>query len=295
MEKANPFFSIIIPSYNRAGLIGRTIESALKQSFKDFEIIVVDDGSTDDTETFIRDKYPEQLSYYKKENEERGKARNYGAQKASGKYLYFLDSDDLLYENHLQIAYDFIAENSPEVFFQQYEFVNENQKTRANYQPKSSPINRELIAEGNFMSCHGVFILRQVFLENPFHENRELSGSEDYELWLRLAASYPIHFSNQVTSALCMHSQRSVLNFDAQTLIKRKELMLDLIKNNRAFQEKYSELMNKIEVNAYSYISLHLALIKNRKAAFTYLLKSLSKSPGFIFEKRFWAILKHLI
>jgi glycosyltransferase involved in cell wall biosynthesis len=100
----NPFFSIIIPTYNRAHLIGNTIQSVLSQSYPHFEIIVVDDGSTDNTEDVIASFDSPKIRYIKIKNSERGYARNYGAKQAKGEWLYFLDSDDKLYPNHLEVC-----------------------------------------------------------------------------------------------------------------------------------------------------------------------------------------------
>ena len=116
-----PDFSIIIPTYNRADLIERTIDSALGQSYKNYEIIVVDDGSTDHTGKLVQEKYGDRVKYIKTANRERGAARNTGVNEASGRYVYFLDSDDLLYPQHLEKAVAFIEEHDPKVFFQDYE------------------------------------------------------------------------------------------------------------------------------------------------------------------------------
>ena len=77
----NPFFSIVIPTYNRAQLVSECIRSVLKQTFGRFEIIVVDDGSTDTTEESVKAITSDRLFYYKKNNEERGAARNFGIKK----------------------------------------------------------------------------------------------------------------------------------------------------------------------------------------------------------------------
>ena len=78
------FISVIIPTYNRAHLIAGTLDSILAQKYQDFEIIIVDDGSTDDTEMVVASYLSDNVSYYKKENGERGAARNFGASKAKG-------------------------------------------------------------------------------------------------------------------------------------------------------------------------------------------------------------------
>ena len=94
-------FSIIIPTYNRASLIKETINSVLLQDYPNFEIIIVDDGSTDDTENIVKSIEDSRINYHKKTNAERGAARNFGIKLAKGEYITFLDSDDILYVNHL--------------------------------------------------------------------------------------------------------------------------------------------------------------------------------------------------
>src|SRR5258705_128554 len=109
MENA-PVFSVIIPTYNRTEFMTRTIQSVLDQTFKSFEIIIVDDGSTDNTETILQPLIQQHsnISYFKKKNEERGAARNFGIMRAKGNYVTFLDSDDIFYPGHLQEAMELL-------------------------------------------------------------------------------------------------------------------------------------------------------------------------------------------
>jgi len=99
---AAPTVSVIIPTYNRANLIPQAIDSVLQQTFSDFEIIVVDDGSTDDTEAVVR-AYGDRVRYVWTPNGGTGHARNVGMQHALGRYFTFLDSDDLLYPYALEL------------------------------------------------------------------------------------------------------------------------------------------------------------------------------------------------
>ena len=100
-----PLFTIVIPCYNRGHLIKQTLSAALNQEFLNFELILVDDGSTDNTEEIVSVIKDSRFRYFKKENAERGAARNFGIQKARGKYITFCDSDDLLYTNYLLNAH----------------------------------------------------------------------------------------------------------------------------------------------------------------------------------------------
>ncbi|MCS6985063.1 MAG: glycosyltransferase family 2 protein, partial [Leptospiraceae bacterium] len=79
-----PFFSVILPTYNRASWLPRSIQSVLDQKFQDFELIIVDDGSTDNTREVVAHFSDPRIKYYYKENQERSAARNFGIRKASG-------------------------------------------------------------------------------------------------------------------------------------------------------------------------------------------------------------------
>lgn len=108
-----PAVSVIIPTYNRANLIAQAIDSVLAQTFTDFEIIVVDDGSTDDTATVVR-RYGDRVRYILTTNGGTGHARNVGMQRAFGRYFIFLDSDDMFYPYALDVETR-LLERFPEV------------------------------------------------------------------------------------------------------------------------------------------------------------------------------------
>lgn len=290
-----PFFSVIIPTYNRADFIGKTIASVLNQEFEGFELIIVDDGSTDNTKEVVAKFKDSRISYLKKENAERGAARNFGAKKANGKYLNFLDSDDLLYGHHLSTAYKNIQEENVPLFALHYDLSVKGKVQPADYLPAKKEINVPLIKVGNFLSCNAVFIRTQLFKENTFNENRKLAGSEDYELWLRLAARYPFDYYPKITSTIVYHESRSVLSMPASEMIQRKELMLSSVFNDQTFMQKYGQFKHYLISNTNTYIALHLALLGEKKMAFKYLFAALEKAPFSLFKKRTVAILKRLI
>ena len=93
-----PYFSVIIPTYNRAGLVGLAIDSVMSQEFQDFELVVVDDGSTDNTAEVLADyaqRYAGRITILRQENKGPGAARNLAMRQAGGRYLALLDSDDI--------------------------------------------------------------------------------------------------------------------------------------------------------------------------------------------------------
>ncbi len=292
-------FSIIIPTYNRAHFIKSTVNTILLQGYTNYELIIVDDGSSDNTDKIIAEIIKEnpliKISYFYQINSERGAARNNGLKKANGDYVMFIDSDDTLYPNHLKVAHDFISiNNSPEVFHLRYDLKNGELK-KYSEGPVYVTANKDLIY-GNFLSCNGVIIRRDIALENPFEENRAMAALEDWHLWLRLAVKYPIHCVNTITSSVINHPERSVVTTNQDKLILRFDVFMNSILSNQSIINYYKDDIRKFKASCFSYISLHLALTgKHNAAARTYLIKSIKASPAFVFKKRFFAILKRII
>ncbi|PSR52064.1 hypothetical protein AHMF7605_00285 [Adhaeribacter arboris] len=294
--KVDPFFTVVIPTYNRASFIEKSIQSVLKQNFQDFEIIVVDDGSTDNTEEVVSAINSDKVIYHKKVNEERAVARNTGAKLGRGKYVNYFDSDDLLYPNHLEEAYKLIQQyKDPEFFHLGYDIKDPKGKILSVVNSLSGTLNDKLI-KGNFLSCNGVFLRRDVALQHPFNTDRDLSASEDYELWLRLAAIYPLRFSNVITSTVVNHELRSVLVINKDKLIRRKSLFMKYLWEDEAVRNKYSKYKDLVLADGYTYTALHLALTKkHRSSAMWYLVKSIFVRPATLSTRRFWATLKNII
>lgn len=289
-------FSIIIPTYNRADCILFTINSVLKQNYQNYEILVIDDGGSDNTEEVISSIKDKRIHYFRKENGERGAARNFGIKKSTGDYITFLDSDDIFYPNHLSEAVLFIEKTSADYFYQFYDIKDRagNIETPAN-EVRINPF-KELIFQGNFLSCIGIFIQRDLMKRNLFIEDRNLAGSEDHELWIRIALQKTLQVNPVITSALISHDERSVLNFNTKGLIARKMLMLKHVLNNPLWKEKYNRYNGVLKSRAFMYIALHIALSKkNWATAWSFFLKSIVVYPPIILKRSAWGAFKHLI
>lgn len=279
------FFSIVIPTYNRAGFIRKAIESVLQQTYPNFEVIVVDDGSTDDTEQIVTGISDRRIIYHKKTNEERAVARNTGARLAKGTYITFLDSDDLLYPDHFKEAARIMEQyRQPSFFHLAYEVKDDSSRIlRQNHY--QGDLNRQLIT-GNFLSCMGVFVKREVALEFPFNEDRALSGSEDWELWMRLASRYQLYYSNTITSALVQHQDRSVMNTDEVSLRNRIELAVKYLEKDAVWRQHYGKRKPVMMAHLWLYVSLHLVLGGNKRRAFLYWRKAVASAWPIIFSRK---------
>ncbi|MEJ0054758.1 MAG: glycosyltransferase [Bacteroidota bacterium] len=288
-------FSIVIPTFNRAAIIDRTLQSVIHQLERRFEIIVVDDGSNDNTEDVVRKQNDERIKYFCTENQERAAARNFGVQKASGPFITFLDSDDILKEEHLSTAADFIKKN-PQInmFHIGYDVVKPDGSVIYPWKKLPDPANEKLI-EGNFLSCLGIFIKREILLATPFNEDRDLSGSEDYELWLRLAARVPIRTIGLSTACLVNHESRSVFLMNPLKFQRRMDLLKHYLKLDHKVTGVYGNKLKILFAYVDLYAALHFAISNSKDQGRRTLISAWLAYPGIIWNLRFWVVIKKLI
>lgn len=188
--KEKPRVSVIIPTYNRAHLICRTLESACEQSYKNLEIIVVDDASTDNTEEAIARIKDARICYIRNQmNYGGGTARNTGIKAATGKYVAFLDSDDRWLPNKIEWQL-MELENStfPEKTVSYTQFKSENKYGNA-ILPNRGKLNNEKVADYLFVNggeilTSTIMIPKSLALRVPFKP--DLKKHQDVDLYLRL-------------------------------------------------------------------------------------------------------------
>lgn len=287
----NPTFSIIIPSYNRGHLISKTIKSLVNQSYSEFECIVVDDGGKDNTREIIEAYNDHRIQYHYKKNEERAVARNYGIDLAKGDYITFLDSDDQLYPDHLREASALINRyGKPEWFHLGYEIRN-GDKTEKKIISKTGRNPNESLLTGNHLSCMGVFIRKDIIRANRFNVNPDLIGSEDYELWLRLAQKYKLYTSDNITGAVIGHDNRSVLRMNKEKLINRVETLISIILNNPEINFT-KQASRTFKAHRFAYLALHLAMIQEKALSLKYFFRSVALNPGILFHRKTFGFIK---
>lgn len=187
-----PFFSVIIPSYNRHSLLRKAIDSVLSQTFKDFELIVVDDGSTDKTPE-IQNEYGNRILYISQENKGVSSARNAGIKVSSSPYIAFLDSDDLWMPEKLDSHHSFIMDN-PQISVHQTDEIWIRNGRRVNPKIKHKKKSGDIFIESLalcLISPSSVVIKKKILNKyGLFDENMPVC--EDYDLWLRIASDEKI-------------------------------------------------------------------------------------------------------
>ncbi len=285
-------FSVIIPVYNREQQVVETVKSVLQQDQNSFEVIVVNDGSTDGTLQALNTINDSRLRIISQENAERGAARNKGIANSRGQFITFLDSDDEFLPGHLKAAEQFISSQPSEIKMFCTGYYKE---TGTGVEEIRIPddIQSNLFL-GNFLSCNGVFLTRETALQFPFSENRFMSGLEDWELWLRITSQANAAGKNLMTSRMRFHQGRSVLQTEPKEIENRFSVFVNAIKASDIIKNAESE--KTIMASCESYMALHLALTgKYRKEAMQHLKSAFRWKREIVFSRRFYATLKHLL
>jgi glycosyltransferase involved in cell wall biosynthesis len=196
INKGNCEFSIIIPTYNRYKLLKKCLNSVLNQNYKEFEIIIVDNYSSDESEAYIRSmqKIYNNIKYYRYLNNNIVAAsRNYGVSNANGKYVCFLDSDDTWHSNKLEAVNKKLYNKKYDLI---YHSVNiETTKKKVLYKKIINGRNYtnkkkyDILINGNKIITSSVVMRRNIFLQlKGFNEDKEIVCCEDLDLWIRLLA-----------------------------------------------------------------------------------------------------------
>ena len=190
------FFSIILPTFNDLDNLKNSIKSVDEQTFKNFELIVVNDGSTDDTKDYLN-KLP--YSYLKVinllENQGPASARNEAIKHSTGKWLCFLDSDDFWFNNKLELIKQSIATNlqyKKHVYCHNLILINKNHRNRKKLISGPIKLNREykdLLIFGNKLLLSATCVSREFVKKNKikFNQKKKYISVEDYDFWLNLS------------------------------------------------------------------------------------------------------------
>lgn len=294
MRCGQPFFSIVLPTFNRSKFLAKAIQSVLDQSFDNFELIVVDDGSTDNTSEVVARFTDQRIRYFFKVNEERSIARNYGIDRAKGRYINFLDSDDFFYPEHLATAFENLFQRQfPELLHTRYELQDRTGTIVSKSEFVEKQVNQKLIFS-NFLNGGCFFIKREALSDLSFIPHKDANFSEDWYLWLRLAARFPIHTVDVTTMVVTEHDHRSLRTVNPLKLERSLLLVLQELKKDSFVLSLYKHSFGYFAAECYSLIALHHTGVSNIKSA-TYLLRAMRAYPLFPKRRRFWAILKNLL
>jgi len=298
-----PLISVIIPLYNQEKYIGEAVASVLRQTYRNIELIVVDDGSTDSSAEIVRSVNDPRIRYFYRSNSGLPAiARNEGVKLARGEWIAFLDHDDVWLPNKLDMQLRAL-EREPKaklVAGNMSYFDASSDKRMINYHQKSYNIFKDMLG-GNRLPGSTVMVDKKVFDEmGGFREERDLKAIEDYDLWLRISRKYKIICLDRILARYRVYDNstsgsrlkqlevlENYLNKYLPLMISdNKEKLLLAKARSRLYLNMAFEYLAKDQMNFKHYLSL--AQSEHPSVAVKALLRILGFMPKIAIENILW-------
>ena len=248
-----PFFSVVIPLYNKAAYIEDTLKSVVNQTFKDFEVIIVNDGSTDNSLEIARSFNDERIRIIDQENRGASITRNKGIEKSQSSYIALLDADDIWYENHLEELKKLI-EKFPNagLFCTNYEIDYSGKFVKPasfnfEYESKCKIIEDFFDANIiNFIPSSSSTAFKKSFFQNVGAYDINLTTAQDLDLWIKMALKHKVAFNPKITMMYKFYAVNSLSKNEFN------EIRYDFINKYRIEEESNASLKKYLDINRYA-------------------------------------------
>ena len=280
--------AIIIPAYNHARYIGSTIKAVQQQTFSDWELFVVDDGSTDETGEIVRGFLDDQrVRYIRQQNKERAAARNAGVEKSSAPYIAFLDADDLWHPEKLaKQRRAMTAQPDAGLCYTLADTIDRDGKRvqkSYHWHTYSGRVFDDLL-RFNFIVNSSVLIRRAALLNVGLFDNRlPVFGSEDWDLWLRVARQYSVCVVEEELTFYRVYPE----NTSSEQVLKSGLVVLDKLYSGA--EHLPDSRVTRSQARAYLYLLAARVSTRLSKSARTrFLLLGMQNSPGCVLSS--WGI-----
>jgi len=300
-ELAVPKVSIVIPVYNRVPLLIECLKSVRAQSFEDYEVIVVDDGSTEDVKQAVS---PFRVRYVRQEQQGPPGAYNTGIKAAKGEYVAFLDSDDLWLEGSLEQRVD-LLDQYPEAGFcysQAYR-LNEADQSMTLVHPPRGPATirdgeaeiRSYLANGNHIFCSTVLARRKCLEEVGGFDAGFRSGSEDLDVWIRLLKKYSAVSTPQPLAIYRVHAQSFSSDRELDEWEQSNAKVIESILNDSVMGHRLADMRPGAYFHLYSELAARAKGRGDLRTARRYLSKAWRVHPaGKLFSWLLLSVKVHL-
>ena len=269
----NPTVSVIIPTYNQAKFIDKAIESVLQQTYQDFEIIIINDGSKDNTEEIVKNYSDFRIRYIcHKKNLGLSEARNTGIRASRGKYIALLDSDDEFLPEKLDMQVELLR-NEPSdvgvVCAWSFNIDKNGHYISKRYLPRKGGYIFEDLLSANYMSVPALLIRRECFEKVGLFDS-SLNGQEDWDMWIRIAKYYKFSLIKTLLAKRRIHPNR--ISYD----LERKNVTA-----NRIIKKYMGELKVRQSIHSshYLYIGFRFCRMGKTRDGRRYLLKAILLYP----------------
>ena len=288
----SPFFSVIIPTYNCADFLKRALTSVFIQTYQNFEVIVVDNSSTDNTEDVLNSFGDKKLAWKKVNNNGIiAHSRNKGIENANGDWIAFLDSDDVWNSDKLMQVKNAINQNPKVILIchDEWRVVNGERKNHLMYGPAGNDLYERLLFKSNCLSTSAVCLRKDVAMETGgFSEKEEFVTAEDYEYWIRLSQEGKFHFINEALGEWHIHDRNDSVGNPQKhvgAIISVNEYHFALwLKNNPSGVRKVKKAKARVWANTARILQNGCLFPKARM----YSVKSIYRNP---FQWKAWLIL----
>ncbi len=233
VPSTRPRVSVVIPTYNRAGAVCEAVQSALDQTYSDLEVIVVDDGSTDDTAQRVGERFggDARVVLVSQPHSGPGAARNRGIERARGELIAFLDSDDVWYPEKLELQLRRLDESGAALVFSDFVFPDGvGERTRFQFTGFAGDTSLRGIVEKRFPLCTPAVVARRRDLQEAGLFDESLPCAQDWDLWIRLIARRPAAYVERPLGRV----RRAGDNLSYSRLLEKWECWLRVWEKNEA-------------------------------------------------------------
>ncbi len=213
-----PFFTVVIPLYNKEMYVKKTLETVLDQTFTNYEIVLVDDGSKDNSCNIVKSINDPRIRLISQENGGPSKARNRAIRESRGQYIAFLDADDIWLPEKLEKQHELHSKN-PEIAWSccAFDYIGGYSKQNAVFQSGVIEDAIDVMADGLSIWTGTVVIKKDVFQNEQLLFDENISRSEDWELWLKMACLYPkIGYINEILASYLLNIEGSLVNTEME-------------------------------------------------------------------------------
>lgn len=279
-----PIVSVIIPTYNRAKFLSCAVESVLKQTFRNFELIIVDDGSRDNTQEVVSRYEDKRIKYVKHEiNRGLNFARNTGISYSRGKFIAFLDSDDEWMVRKLEKQLKIFRESNCKnlgVVYVGMKLIFAEGKAKYVIPKKRGDISEFQLRNDGVRGGSNALVCKKIFeKEGNFDESKYLWGGwDDVEMWIRAAKNWNFDFSEEVLFKMHKHKTSRSSTIIQKNPEKAIEALLYVLDKHKDLYAKYALARTKMFRN----IATFCIMGNNKKKAIIFLIKAIRSCPFFL-------------
>ena len=236
MSELKPFFSIVIPLYNKASHVKETIETVRDQTFQNFEIIIIDDGSIDESYNIVKEVEDKRIKIFQQQNQGVSVARNNGIKESKAPYIAFLDADDIWLPEFLSTIYKLI-QNYPEggLYATSYKRMNSHQEYE-NINIQALPQNeyigilpnyfKSVVVGDNLVWTSAVCIPKKIFIENDIWFPVGEKYGEDQYVWARVAMKFDIVYNTNVCAIYKIEAENNTIDVISSEKEPHKSILI---------------------------------------------------------------------